>query len=328
MLMNSNPRTPAGCFFRFTLAVSTLLSAAFAQEMFDRPQILPRTNSFERSSKPVVRTNVDLVLVPVTVLDHADKPVNGLRADNFTILDNQQAQTIKYFSSEDVPISLTVILDASGSMAARMDDARQAVIELFNGSNPQDDLRMITFGDQVRALGNFSDSLDDVHRTVASIQADGFTALWDAMYLGLAELQGAAQSRKAIVLISDGGDNHSRYTQPEIKSLLQESDVQVYAIGMFDRNARTFEERMGPLRLDEVTRATGGRLFSVHDRSDLQRALNHISLELRNQYLLGYCPSSRERDGKWRHIKVKVNPSDGHAKLHLYAKKGYYGPTE
>ena len=326
--MNSNPRTPAGCFFRFMLAVSTLLSAAFAQEMFDAPQILPRTHSFARSSKAAIRTNVDLVLVPVTVLDHSDRPVSGLQADNFTILDNQHPQSIKYFSSEDAPISLTVILDASGSMAGRMDEARQAVVELFNSSNPQDDLRMITFGDQVRAVGNLSDSLDDVHRTVASIQADGFTALWDAMYLGVTELQSAAQRRKTIVLISDGGDNHSRYTQQEIKSLLEESDVRVYAIGLFDRTARRFEERMGPLRLDEVTSATGGRLFSVHDRSDLQHALSQISLEVRNQYLLGYYPSSRERDGKWRHIKVKVNQSVTRAKLRLYAKKGYYGPTE
>jgi Ca-activated chloride channel homolog len=325
--MNSNFKNPASCFFSVMFAVSTLLTAAPAQDTFDAAQMLARANSFERHSRPAIRAGVDLVLVPVTVLDQADKPVSGLQAENFTVLDNQRAQTIRYFSSEDTPIRLTVILDASGSMAAKMENARQAVIELFNQSNPQDELRLLTFGDQVWGLGNFSDSLNDVHRTVAAIQPDGFTALWDALYLGVRELQSAAHPRRAIVLISDGGENHSRYTQREIKSLLEEGDVQVYAIGMFDRNPTRFEERMGPLRLEEITSATGGRLFSVHDRKDLERALDRIGLELRSRYVLGYYPSNREHDGKWRHIKVKLNPSD-HAKLHLFAKKGYYGPVE
>jgi Ca-activated chloride channel family protein len=148
------------------------------------------------------------------------------------------------------------------------------------------------------------------------------------MYIGIKELKNSHYQRKAMVVISDGGDNHSRYTESELKSLLEEADVEVYAIGMFDRYATRLEERKGPLQLDEVTSVTGGRVFSVHDSVELSRAVTQISHELRSQYVLGYYPSNRNRDGKWRRLKIRLAGSASQATFRLYAKKGYYAPTE
>jgi Ca-activated chloride channel homolog len=163
---------------------------------------------------------------------------------------------------------------------------------------------------------------------VDTLQPDGATALWDGMYLGIKELKNSRYQRKAMVVISDGGDNHSRYTESELRSLLKEADVEVYAIGMFDRYATRLEEKKGPLQLDEVTSVTGGRVLSVHDSVELSRAVTQISHELRNQYVLGYYPSKRSRDGQWRRLKVHLVGSVSQASFRLYAKKGYYAPTE
>jgi Ca-activated chloride channel family protein len=148
------------------------------------------------------------------------------------------------------------------------------------------------------------------------------------MYLGVKELKNSRYPRKAMVVISDGGDNHSRYTESELRSLLQEADVEVYAIGMFDRFATRLEEKRGPLQLEEVTSVTGGRVFSAHDAVELSRAATQISRELRNQYVLGYYPSNRRRDGKWRRLKVHLAGSASAASFRLYARKGYCPPTE
>jgi Ca-activated chloride channel family protein len=173
------------------------------------------------------------------------------------------------------------------------------------------------------------DSLEsDKSATVSALQPDGATALWDGIYLGVKELKSARYQRKALVVISDGGDNHSRYTESELRSLLKEADIDVYAIGMFDRYATRVEEKKGPLQLDEVTSVTGGRVFSVHDSAELSRAVTQVSLELRNQYVLGFYPSNRRRDGKWRRLKIHLTGSPMQTKLRLYAKQGYYAPTE
>ena len=313
---------------RAVVVAACLVGAAWAQTGLDQPHVLPRLQMVSvHAQRNYFRTNVNLVLVPVTVLDHAGRLVSGLRSDNFTISDNKLPQTIKYFSREDLPISLTVILDTSGSMGAKIRDARHAALEIFESSNPHDEFNLITFGDKPQNL-DATDSLEDMRNSLTLVQPEGYTALWDAMYVGLAQLRQARYGRKAIVIISDGGDNHSRYTEKEIKSLLEEADVQVYAIGLFEKSVRTFEERMGPLRLDEITSMTGGRTFSVHDRNELARAVTQISLELKNQYVLGYYPRSSERDGKWRRIQVQLKSVDTPAKLRVRARKGYYGPAE
>ena len=221
-----------------------------------------------------------------------------------------------------------MVLDASGSMATKIQEAREAFTELIKTSNPKDDFGLIVVNDEPRVALHFDDSAGEIRRAVGALQPEGFTALWDAMYLGINELKNSRYQRKAMVVISDGGDNHSRYTESELRSLLKEADVEVYAIGIFDRYATRLEEKKGPLQLDEVTSITGGRVLSVHDSVELSRAVTQISHELRNQYVLGYYPSDRSRDGKWRRLKVHLAGSASQASFRLYAKKGYYAPTE
>jgi len=279
-------------------------------------------------TQQVLRANVDLELVDVTVLDRAGRAVTGLAPTNFAVLDDKTPQTVRYLSNVDEPISLVVVLDTSASMAANIQGTRKAFAELVNKSNPQDDFSLIVVRDEPRVALYFDEPASEMLRQVDALQPDGFTALWDGMYLGVEELEKSRYQRKAMVVISDGGDNHSRYTESQLKSLLKEAGVEVYAIGMFDRYATRLEEKRGPLQLDEVTSVTGGRLFPVHDSVELSLAVTEISQELRNQYVLGYYPSNRKRDGKWRKLRIRLTGSASQEKVRLYAKKGYYPPAE
>ena len=304
-----------------------ILGSASGQALFDQPHISSAIKP-QSSTSPKLKTDATLVLVPVTVLDSKDRVVTGLQAKDFSISDNRLPQTIKYFSQEDEPVSITVVLDSSGSMATKMEEERTAALELLKNANPEDEFSLIVFGNEPRVAIPFSEPADDVSKVVNSTQPDGYTSLWDALYLALKEQKHAKYPRGAIVVISDGGDNHSRYTEDQIKSVLREADVQVYAIGLFARFLQRPEERLGPLRLDEITSVTGGRAICIHDPADITRAARDISYELKNQYVLGYRPSARTPDGKWRAIRVQLNdlPDEGH--LHLHARTGYYGPAE
>jgi Ca-activated chloride channel family protein len=283
--------------------------------------------SLRTYTKPITR-NVNLVLVPVTVTDPMNRLVTGLAKDNFALTDNGELQTIRHFSSEDAPISLGVIFDVSGSMTNKIDKSRQAVVDFFRTANPQDEFFLIAFSEKPEVLVDFTSSVDTIQSKLVYAIPKGRTALLDAIYLGINRMRQAQYDRKALLIISDGGDNHSRYTESEIKDMVREADVQIYAMGLYDRFARTPEEREGPALLSEVTEVTGGRAFVINSPDELADVATKIGIELRNQYVLGYRPSNPRHDGKWRKIKVKLNPPKGLPPLHIYAKTGYYAPTE
>ncbi|MGB8890037.1 MAG: VWA domain-containing protein [Candidatus Korobacteraceae bacterium] len=278
-------------------------------------------------TKPL-KKDVDLVLVPVTITDPMNRLVTGLEKENFQLTDNGQPQLIRHFSSEDAPISLGVIFDVSGSMSDKIDKSRQAVVEFFRTANPQDEFFLITFSEKPEVLVDFTSSIEDIQSKLVYAIPKGRTALLDAIYLGMNRMQKAHYERKALLIISDGGDNHSRYTEGEIKSMVREADVQIYGIGLYDRDAKTPEEREGPALLADVTEVTGGRTFVIDSPNELADVATKIGIELRNQYVLGYRPTNPARDGKWRKIKVRLNPPKGLPPLHVYAKTGYYAPTE
>ena len=283
--------------------------------------------SLRTHTKPVTK-DVDLVLVPVTVTDPMNRLVTGLEKENFLLTDGGQQQVIRHFSSEDAPISLGVIFDVSGSMADKIDKSRQAVVEFFRTANPQDEFFLITFSEKPEVLVDFTSSIEDIQSKLVYATPKGRTALLDAIYLGMDRMRKAHYERKALLIISDGGDNHSRYTEGEIKSMVREADVQIYGIGLFDQNFKSAEEREGPALLEDVTEVTGGRTFVIGSPNELADVATKIGIELRNQYVLGYRPTNPGRDGKWRKIKVKLNPPKGLPPLHVYAKTGYYAPTE
>lgn len=284
--------------------------------------------SLKTHTKPI-RKDVDLVLVPVTITDPLNRLVTGLEKENFQLTDNGRPQEIRHFSSEDAPISLGVIFDLSGSMSDKIDKSREAVVEFFRTANPQDEFFLITFSDKPEVLADFTSSVEDIQSKLVYAVPKGRTAMLDAIYLGMNRMRRAHYERKALLIISDGGDNHSRYTEGEIKSMVREADVQIYGIGLFDLNGfKTPEEREGPALLAELTEVTGGRIFTISNPNELADVATKIGIELRNQYVLGYRPTSPARDGKWRKIKVKLNPPKGLPPLHVYAKTGYYAPTE
>ncbi len=275
-----------------------------------------------------LKVAVDLVLVPVTITDPMSRLVTGLEKENFELFEGSAKEEIKSFSSEDAPVSLGVIFDTSGSMSSKMDRAKDAVIEFFKTANPQDEFFMITFSDAPEVVSDFTSSVDEIQNKLVFAVPQKRTALLDAIYMGVSKMRQAKYPKKALLIISDGGDNHSRYTENEIKALVKEADVMVYAIGIYDRYFQSEEERLGPALLGEVAQLTGGRSFTVENPNDLGDVATKIGVELRNQYVLGYRPSKVVRDGKWRKIKVKLLPPKGLPPLRVYARTGYYGPEE
>jgi len=273
-----------------------------------------------------LKVDVDLVLVPVTITDPMNRLVTGLEKENFELYEGNSKEQIRSFSSEDAPVSLGVIFDSSGSMSSKMDRAKDAVLEFFKTANPQDEFFMITFSDAPEVVNDFTSSVEDIQGKLVFTVPRRRTALLDAIYMGVSKMREAKYAKKALLIISDGGDNHSRYTEGEIKSLVKEADVMVYAIGIYDRYFPTPEERLGPELLGEIAELSGGRAFTVDNPNDLGDVATKIGVELRNQYVLGYRPSKIVRDGKWRKIKVKLLPPKGLPPLRVYARMGYYAP--
>lgn len=277
-------------------------------------------------SKPLL-ANVDLVLVPVTVTDSRNQAVIGLGRTNFVVTEDSRLQVIRSFSVEDVPLSLGVVFDTSKSMSNKMEQAREAVLEFFKTSNPQDDFFMVTFSDRPELLVDFTTSLENIENRLVYAMPQGHTSLLDAVYVALQKIRHSRYERRALLIISDGGDNHSRYTGAEIKRMVEEADVELYGIGIFDTVFRTPEERSGQQLLNAITQATGGRTFAIRDVQDLPHAAATIARELRNQYLIGYRSDNSARDAKWRKIRVQIVPPPGMSLLHVYARSGYYSPA-
>jgi Ca-activated chloride channel homolog len=274
--------------------------------------------------------DVELALVNATVTDPHDRLVTGLEIDNFRIFENNVEQEIEYFSSEDVPISIGVIFDLSGSMRNKIGKSKEAALQFFKTANPQDEFFLVGFNDRADLMSPFTSSVEDLQSRLLSLSVKGRTALLDAIYLGLNEMRTARNAKRALLIISDGGDNHSRYMENDIKRLVREADTQLYSVGVFeplDFRNRTPEELNGPTLLNEVTELTGGRAFDVENVNELPDIAAKIGAELRNQYILGYRPSNKLHDARWRKIKIKLRAPKGLPPLSVYAKTGYYAPS-
>ncbi len=285
-------------------------------------------NSLKIHPGSFIRLNVDMVLVPVTITDPLNRLVTGLEKDDFQIYENNGEQRIVSFASEDAPVSIGIIFDLSGSMTSKLVRAREAILQFIKTANPQDEFFVIGFNDRPELIEDFTNSVEDIQARLATVHAGHRTALLDAIYYGIAKMSNAHHERKALLVVSDGGDNRSRYTEGEVRAQVREADVEIYSIGIFDPYAPTPEERTGPQLLDDVSSSTGGRLFRVDDVDEMSDIAEKISTELRNQYVIGYKPKDMSRDGKWRKVKVKVNPPPGLPPLTVYARTGYYAPLQ
>ncbi len=279
-----------------------------------------------------LKVDVNLVLVPVTVTDSMSRPVLSLHSSDFSLFEGQTQQAIQYFSREDAPISVALVLDCSASMKNKIEYEEQALEEFFNNANSDDEYLAVTVSDKPHLIATAADSVGTLENRLATSVPQGKTALFDAIYLAIAKLHAARYQRRALLIISDGGDNTSRYTRDEIRKVIEEADVLTYAIGIFDEEPvpllKSIEERMGRNWLSELTDASGGRTIAADNRQKIPEIAALVSTELRSQYVLGYRPADAGRDGKWRKLTVKVTPPGAATRLQVHYKEGYRAPTD
>jgi Ca-activated chloride channel family protein len=288
----------------------------------DTKQAKPETLTLQ---KPM-QVNVSMVLVNATVSDPLNRFVTGMEKDNFTVYEDKVEQKVVHFSSQDQPVSIGIIFDSSGSMVSKIAKSRDACIQFMKLANPQDEFFLVGFNNRVFLEQDFTSQMDDITKRVIFDKAKGQTALLDAIYYGLEKVEQGRYPRKALLVISDGGDNHSRYTEKEVKEFIKESDAQLFAIGIYNPFADNAEEIRGPTLLNDLAGITGGREYTLNSVVDLEDIVTKIAIELRNEYVLGYISSNEQRDGRWRKIKVKLNPPRGLPPLNVNAKSGYFAP--
>ena len=322
------------------VSLTLIVSAAAGQTSINDIHVTPRERSIaitpETNAGPhlptgisLIRSKVDLVTVPVTITDAMNRPVTGLERENFQLFENKLPQEIKNFSTEDTPVSIGIILDVSGSMVNKLERAREAVRQFCEASNPQDEFFIITFSDAPRLASDFTERPEEIENALLGAQAKGRTSLLDAIYMGIRKMKDARYPRRALLIMSDGGDNHSRYSDREVKNAVREADILIYAVGTYDRYASTQEEMLGPELLQSVSEVTGGQAFTLTNIAELPQVTRSIGTRLRHQYVLAYRPQTRSRDGKWHKINVKLRlPKKWTSFLRVDARTGYYAGTE
>ena len=319
------------------MVIALVASNTVAQANDEEPAvtITPRATSQAANREPAPRANIrvdtTLVPIPVAVTDPLTRYVTGLEKEDFRLYEDKVEQKIVQLSSEDVPLSVGVVFDTSGSMGEKLAWSRQAVAQFMKTANPDDEFFLIEFNDRPNIAVGFTSASEDIQNRLTNTQAKGSTALLDSVYMAMHQMKKARNPRKAILIISDGGDNSSRYTERELKNLARESDVQVYVMGIFERpdmRDRTAEEAHGPELLATVAEQSGGRSFEVANPADLPDVAARIGIELRNEYVLYYSPRNASRDGKYRRVQVKLVKKPGLPPLSVAFRTGYYAPTQ
>ena len=270
-------------------------------------------------------------MIPVSVTDASNRFVLGLQQEDFQILDDGVEQTIAHFSGEDAPLSVGLVFDESGSMDYKLRTSRDAVAQFLRTLNKDDEAFLVEFNEMVKLSVGFTAYPEEIETALRNAQPGGLTAMLDAVSFSLREMKKAKNPRKAIVMISDGGDNSSKYTSSQIESLVREADVQIYAMGVFEpmfKLGLSPAEISGPKLLSEIASQTGGRAFAATLSSDLPAVAARIAIELRNQYVLGYYPKDQVKDGKYHKVELKLSQPKGITPLKAHWRLGYYAPSE
>jgi len=293
---------------KFCAALLVLTASSWAQ------------SSKKPSQRPTFRVGVETVFVKISVTDPLNRYVTGLEKLHFKVYEDKVEQPITHFTQESAPISVGILFDISGSMKENIHTARNSVVRFLESGNSDDEFFLVTFNQKTTLVQSFTHQSSSIQNQISFSQPGGRTALYDAVYLGLEQIKNGKNEKKALILITDGEDNSSRYTASEVREFAKESDVQIYAIGE--------EGKLGYGRseIQNIVGLTGGRAFFPNNFNELDYYIDLIHAELRNQYIVGYAPSNKNRDGKWRRIKVKLEPPEGLPKLIVHAKEGYYAP--
>ncbi len=315
-------------------------------------QKTPKSDPKPDRNTAIIRAEVAYVIVNVTVLDPYSRVVTGLEKVNFEVYEDGKKQKIRKFSSEEAPVSIGLVVDVSGSMSNKIEKVMRATELFMETCNKFDEFFLTVFSDGVRRLTDFTSDttvIQNAFKPLLSIGGKGRTALFDAVYDSLSYMVAKARKfqpqtneisgnspppeKRALLLISDGGDNYSRYTEKEVDNLLKEADTQLYVIGIYDQPGyrSTPEEQRGPLLLQDLAEASGGRVFPITENDigssfgdTIKDTAKKIGIELRKQYVIGYYPENTNHDGRYRKIKVKVIAPRGLPPLKVYTKTGYY----
>lgn len=278
------------------------------------------------NQQPFISERTELVNLTVTVTDRQGRAVAGIAERDIEVYEDKIRQKIEHYSADDAPVSVGVVFDLSGSMRDKIEQSRAALKAFVETSHAEDDFFLVGFNRRASLLAEFCDG-DGLERRLNVVNAQGETALYDAIYLGIEKVQQGRHHRRALLIISDGEDNASRYTLDQLRRRLRESDVQLYCVG-FNRAASSdkAEQRRamrGRMILDDIARLTGGRALFVNSASDLEEAATRVALELRHQYSVSYIPTNQQRDGRWRKIQVRVNQPE----VIVRAREGYYAAS-
>jgi VWFA-related protein len=270
------------------------------------------------------RVDSNLVLIPVSVTDARNHAITGLAPGAFRVFDDKTEQTVVQFAREDAPLSVGIVFDLSGSMKDKLEKSREALAEFLRGANPEDEFCLVEFSNRARLTVPFTSDGDEVVERLRHAEPHGRTALLDAVYLAMNTMKHARYKRRALFILSDGGDNDSRYTQAEMLRRVREADLWIYAMGIYDRSTAILPEEARPARelLEALAEESGGRHYAVESVGELAAVAARIGLELRNQYVLGYRPGADRRDGKYHRVQVKVVEG---RHLTVSWRPGYYG---
>jgi Ca-activated chloride channel homolog len=278
----------------------------------------PRSNQIryhpDQRAHTAIRTEVKLVLIPVTVTDPLHRPVLDLEPQQFRIYDDGAEQKISKVSKEDEPVSVGILFDASTSMRSKVGNSRQALAEFLRSSTPGDEFSLWKFGSRPEPECLFTTNGEEIEDRLSRIQPHGYTSLFDALYLALNQMKRASLDTKALLVLSDGGDNNSRYTEREIKNMVREADVRIFSISIMDRS---------PV-LERISEESGGRAYRVHKLDQLPEMAIRLSEEIHTRYVLGYLPPRTQNDGKYHRVTVKIAPRSASPPLHVAWRHGYY----
>lgn len=289
------------------------------------PKAPPRTGGNDEQ----IIVNTDLINLTVTVTDQYGRYVSGLEKKAFAVFDGKEQQEISHFSDDDAPVSVGVIFDVSGSMSGdKIRRAREALSRFIEMSHDSDEYFLIAFNSRAQLVLDKTRDGKAVLDKLTYVETRSNTALYDATYLGVEKVQRGAHQKRALLLISDGQDNDSRYTFSEVRRLLKESDVVLYSIGILGGNDPGSSLGLeGQAILDELSAVSGGKAFFPNSAPEMDEIFEKIALELRHQYSIGYRPNNFTNDGKWHKIKVRVTPPRGLPRLFVRSREGYYAIT-
>jgi Ca-activated chloride channel homolog len=312
--------------------VLAMCAGGIVQEML--AQDAPAQDAAQKDqAQASFKSSTNLVVIPVSVTDTANRFVLGLQKEDFQVFEDGVEQTVAHFSGEDAPISVGLAFDESGSMDLKLRRSRDAAGQLLKTMNGDDEAFLVEFNDKVRVSVPFTSKPQEIETALTNSQPGGLTAMFDAIDASVREMKKAKNPRKAIVIVSDGGDNSSHYTADQITSLVREADVEIYAMGVFEPSfglglGLSTEEISGPKLLSEIATQTGGRAFAATLSSDLPAVAARIAIELRNQYVLAYYPKDQVHDGKYHKVEVKLAQPKGISAIKAHWRTGYYAPSE